>query len=413
MPMSQTSRRFIGILSVSIAASFGLSSLSNAQTQPTTSPTTVSEQLQAFQHYFDVSPVVEVPTVVELPVEPSQSTPQFYVIDTLTGNPLASFVKTASVPKFPVITTATPGAEKLIDRNQNTSYELYFSGAEARSTLTLETPENPSFSALLIALEKNSALPIRAEIRTTLPNGEEKYVFADAPIAGSHLPFPEQSGIRWNITFTYTQPVRVTELTLQENRPSYANQSFLRFLAQPGQHYRIYSRPDRPIALPSLASGNLSLDAGIKQLALPMANPNPLYTPSDQDKDGITDHSDNCPRLSNPRQEDLNRNQIGDECEDFDRDGLLNTTDNCPNLPNADQRDTDGDRIGDSCDTFENRITERNPWLPWAGIGIAALVLIVLYTVMAREKRQRPALEIIEPSLPKEPGDTSSNTSNG
>lgn len=411
--MPHTPRRFITILSVSIAISFGISSLSSAQIQPAASPVTANEPLQAFQYYSDISPVIEVPTVVELPVEPVQSAMPLYVVDTATESPVASLVKNQSVQRIPIVVAVTAGAEKLFDRNSATSYEFYFTGSEGRTTIAVITPEGKSYSGLVINPETNSALPTRVEILTTLATGEKKFVIADTPVSGTRLSFPEQAGTNWEISFTYTQPIKLSELTFQESRPLYDNQAFLRFLAQPGQNYRVYSRPDHPVALPYLASSNLSLDAGVKRLALPIANPNPLYTPSDQDKDGIADHADNCPRVSNPRQEDLDRNQIGDECEDFDRDGLLNTADNCPNLPNADQRDTDGDRIGDSCDTFENRVTERNPWLPWAGIGIAALVLIVLYAVMAHEKRQRPAIELTESSLPKEPSDTPSNTSNG
>jgi hypothetical protein len=389
--MTQATRRIIGILVVSVAASLGISSLSNAQATPSVvAPAVADERIHAFQRYFDVSPIIEVPTVVEIPVDIVQSATPYYVTDILTATPIASLVKNQSIQRMPVVNALTPGAEKLFDQNNTTSYEFSFSGTESRATITAITPEGKSFSGLAISPETNSALPTRVEILTTLPNGEKKFVIADTPVSGIRLAFPEQAGTTWEISFTYTQPIRLSELSFQESRPAYDSRSFLRFLAQPGQNYRVYSLPDHPVALPYLASGNLSMDAGVKQLSTPAMNPNPLYVPSDQDKDGIIDAQDNCSRFPNPLQEDLDRNLIGDKCEDFDRDGILNTADNCPNLPTADQQDTDGDKVGDSCDTFENRVTERNPWLPWAGIGIAALVLIVLYIVMAREKKQLP-----------------------
>ncbi len=411
--MTQTTRRIISTLSVAITASFGIFSLSNAQTMSSmVAPTPASEQIQAFQRYSDVSPTIEVPTVVEIPVDIVQSATPFYVIDILTGTPIASLVKSQSIQKMPMVNALTPGAEKLFDQNNTTSYEFLFSGSESRSTIIAITPEGKSFSGLSFNPETNSALPTRVEVVTTLANGQKKFVIADTPISSTRLSFPEQAGTTWEISFTYTQPIRMSELSFQESQPTYDSQSFLRFLAQPAQNYRIYSLPDHPVTLPYVASGNLSLDDGVKRLPAPIANPNPYYAPSDQDKDGIIDTQDNCPRLSNPIQEDLDWNQIGDKCEDFDRDGIMNTTDNCPNLPNANQQDTDGDKMGDSCDTFENRVTERNPWLPWAGIGIAAFVLITLYVVMVREKRGPQVTEVSVPDTTKEKGDTPSNTTN-
>lgn len=42
---------------------------------------------------------------------------------------------------------------------------------------------------------------------------------------------------------------------------------------------------------------------------------------------------------------------IGDACEpDQDMDGVTDGSDNCPDVSNDDQADTDGDGIGDACD---------------------------------------------------------------
>jgi hypothetical protein len=71
---------------------------------------------------------------------------------------------------------------------------------------------------------------------------------------------------------------------------------------------------------------------------------------ADFDSDGVVDLDDNCPKLANPNQKDLDKDNVGDVCDfDMDGDGLLNRPDNCPDVPNADQVDTDKDGVGDAC----------------------------------------------------------------
>ncbi len=94
-------------------------------------------------------------------------------------------------------------------------------------------------------------------------------------------------------------------------------------------------------------------------------------SPTDTDKDGIPDATDNCPNAANPAQTDTDGDKLGDECDpypecaannescnpattDADNDGIDNTEDNCPNKANPDQADADGDTIGDVCDFCPN-----------------------------------------------------------
>lgn len=70
----------------------------------------------------------------------------------------------------------------------------------------------------------------------------------------------------------------------------------------------------------------------------------------DSDGDGIADEYDNCPRISNLDQADMDGDTIGDVCDcDRDGDGYLNHEDLCPDIPGV-QTDTDLDGIGDACD---------------------------------------------------------------
>ncbi|HOU54790.1 MAG TPA: thrombospondin type 3 repeat-containing protein [Myxococcota bacterium] len=80
---------------------------------------------------------------------------------------------------------------------------------------------------------------------------------------------------------------------------------------------------------------------------------------------------DNCPRVSNPDQQDTDRDGTGDACDcDVDADGIPNnnpgcpevqTPDNCRQVPNPDQADGDGDRIGDACDCDLDNDGVQNP----------------------------------------------------
>jgi hypothetical protein len=82
----------------------------------------------------------------------------------------------------------------------------------------------------------------------------------------------------------------------------------------------------------------------------------------DSDGDGVIDEKDNCQETYNPRQEDTDRNDIGDGCDpDDDGDGEPDDDDNCQKRPNPGQRDFDGDEVGDVCDPDLDGDSVSNP----------------------------------------------------
>ena len=75
-------------------------------------------------------------------------------------------------------------------------------------------------------------------------------------------------------------------------------------------------------------------------------------TINDGDGDGVGDLLDNCPETANEDQSDIDRDGIGDVCDDdIDGDSILNDDDNCITVYNTSQIDVNGNGVGDICDS--------------------------------------------------------------
>ena len=85
----------------------------------------------------------------------------------------------------------------------------------------------------------------------------------------------------------------------------------------------------------------------------------------DNDGDGVTNNTDQCPYTPSGETVDANgcsacqNDPTGMGCPggDDDGDGIINEDDNCPSVPNTDQSDTDGDGLGDVCDNPRYDVT--------------------------------------------------------
>lgn len=362
----------------------------NAQSQTQDSVSTI---INAYRFYKDIDRIlINVPTVVEVPLgDEFIERFDFAILDKTTNSFEPHFFKQeTSVSETPVSAVTNPGINNewfMVDGNVQTYSDFPLPENTQGHTQIILTSTKPIISsALTILLDNNVALPTSIQIRA-LVNGQNKIVLASKGMSQNTIRFPRTESNNWTVDLTFGQPLRISELRLIQENVTKTNSRFVRFLAQPEHTYRIYFDPDRQSTPPVGESGNLAFTSEVLVVPSVSSKNNPNYIIADVESDGIPDIRDNCVSLANPDQKDVNNNGRGDACDDFDQDGLINAKDNCPNNPNREQQDADSDGIGDACDKEESRVTERHTWIPWIGIGFAALVLIVLLALTAKTLR--------------------------
>jgi len=379
----------IKILVLSIFLVFGFVSTTSAQVLRQEQDS-ISSVINAYRSYKEVDYFsINVPTVVEIPfANDFIERFDFAVLDKDINSFEPYYFKQETLAnEIPISVSSAPnmgGVNKMVDKDTKTySAFLLPEDTQGQVQITLSSSGAITSSTLTVLLDNNVALPTSIEIRAFV-DGKNRIVVANRRMDQQTIRFPQTTSDRWQITFNYSQPLRISELRLKQDNATKSSSRAIRFLAQPSHSYRIYFDPDRSAKAPVGEAGNLvsAEEVLVAQSSLSQNNPN--YVIADTDSDGVPDVQDNCVSISNLDQEDVNNNGRGDVCEDFDQDGIINSEDNCIDNPNRNQLDTDSDGIGDVCDEQESRITEQRPWIPWLGIGFASIVLIVLLALTAR-----------------------------
>jgi hypothetical protein len=334
-----------------------------------------------------------IPTIVQIPLNDiSFERPVFAVYEVETHEWVQGQYQSNSQSQSTSQQVSVAGVSlpELSDNNLRTTKEFRVAAQSSATTrLRISSARPITSAALMVQFDRNVRLPESVQIESGIDDISQ-IVLATTPVTSNEIVFPPTTASEWEIIFTHRQPLRLSELRFVDEATTPKITKELRFLAQPGMTYVVYLDPDRNVPTIGRESGNLwQRQTGAVIVTEPNnIMTNPAYVMSDQDRDGETDKSDNCPAVSNPDQTDIDNNAVGDACEDFDRDGVSNQVDNCLNLPNQNQIDTDGDAIGDDCDDAESRLTEKYQWIPWVALALAVVAILAMFAVIAR----RPAI---------------------
>ncbi|MDO8260409.1 MAG: thrombospondin type 3 repeat-containing protein [Candidatus Magasanikbacteria bacterium] len=348
----------------------------------------VNEKISAFKSGKIVDGLnVQVSTVVEVPLSQDSVTSKVFAVVEIESDkfqPYNFIQKNNLVAVSAEILSGQKMSSNLVDSNYKSSVDFFLpEEGQGEAVIMLKGKSAITSSNINIHLDNNVALPTQIEIKA-----DDVIVFAKSKMTSQFINFLETKARNWQINMWYAQPLRITEMELRQNNLNNEVEQSLRFLARPNMNYVIYFNPDRNVEIITGEAGNLRSDKDVLQTKEYVTTKNFFYKEADVDKDAIPDKFDNCVNVANPKQEDIDVNGRGDACDDFDRDGVINSKDNCIDVPNANQADTDADKIGDACDGEESRVSEKYPWLPWAGMIFVVLAIGTMTVISWREKKK-------------------------
>ncbi len=344
--------------------------------------TVLAANVQAFRHFMEIEmPEISIPRTAELTLK-SDISGVVAIYDVTNGEFVPSIIKyDKKRSKISVISASGTNPSALVDNNYASKTIFNTNGFDLeKSEIVLDINPSTKIHGIRLHLAKNVSLPNYVMV---YDNDHARVLLARKTVSSREIIFPATNSGQIIINFEHIQPLEIVELDLMMDDEISARK--LRFLAQPGHVYRLYTDAAYMPSIKYPEMPNLRDNDGLVQAHLGVIQNNPAYTEPDSDKDGVADSRDNCVSIANPDQKDRDNNGRGDLCDDFDKDGVLNIYDNCPNTPNYNQSDVDRDGIGDLCDKEESRFTEKYPWMVWFGVASVFMIFIAMFAVIMKK----------------------------
>src|SRR5690606_35198351 len=129
--------------------------------------------------------------------------------------------------------------KNIVDKNTKTYTDIHLpENGRGRVSINLISQKAISASSLSVLLEDNVALPNSIEI-SALISGQKRVVLAESEMESQTVRFPETFSNNWTISFSFSQPLRISEIKLNENVSNKTVVNKLRFLAQPETNYLV------------------------------------------------------------------------------------------------------------------------------------------------------------------------------
>lgn len=334
--------------------------------------------------------IVPTPVQVELP-EDFNTSYEVAVVTSGTSSELvhSEYVRNTTTMLVPISVVGVNGA--LTDGNTATAVDFPVEeGMPMSTTLQILANEPVFVSGVTFNLAQYGVMPETVSITAEDAQGKSTVVVATTKVQGSVISFPNRKSISWTVTFNHTQPLKLTELGVRQSSPKQVQNTEVQFLAVPNTAYTIYFNPEVRANLPRVESPQFTVGRKTVAASIVSVSDNTYYVAQDTDDDTIPNKTDNCPAVANPDQADIDASGEGDACEDFDRDGVMNPVDNCPDTPNRAQTNKDADEYGDECDESDDRFTEQNPLVPWAGLILAGAAIAMMFLQVRQQVAAAP-----------------------